>query len=378
MVMKKYTLPFFEALTTLVGTVIGAGVLGIPYVVAKAGFVNGMITIICLGLAILLLNLYVGEISLRTKGTHQLVGYAERYLGKKAKLILMLSFTFGTLGALLAYMIGTGQALAAIFSGNALYFSLGFFIIALIFIYFDLKSIKMPELVLVFFKMFIVIFLCLIIFPHIKLQNYAAFNPANIFLPYGVVLFAFLGAGAIPEMRIELERNKDKLKKAIIWGSVISIIIYAVFAFAIVGLTGQKTAEIATLSLQVLGEKMFILGNIFAVLAMATSFLILGLALKWMFHYDYHIPKKLAWFLVFIIPLIAFFAGARSFIGVIGFVGAITGGIDGIIIMLMAKAAKHRGQRKPEYSIPINWWIIILLIALFILGIVYQFFKFSL
>jgi len=82
--------------------------------------------------------------------------------------------------------------------------------------------------------------------------------------------------------------------------------------------------------------------------------------------------------LVFIIPLIAFFAGARSFIGVIGFVGAITGGIDGIIIMLMAKAAKHRGQRKPEYSIPINWWIIILLIALFILGIVYQFFKFSL
>jgi len=374
--MKKYTLPFFEALTMLIGTVIGAGILGIPYVVANAGFVTGLINIIGIGLAILLLNLYVGEISLRTKGTHQLVGYAEKYLGKKAKFILMLSFTFGTLGALLAYMIGTGQSLAAIFGGNVLYFSLGFFIIASIFIYFDLKAIRMPELILVFLKIFIVVFLFFIIFPNIKMQNYTAFNPANIFLPYGVVLFAFLGASAIPEMRIELEKNKDKLKKAIILGSVIPIIIYALFAFFIVGLAGQKTAEIATLSLQVLGKNMFIIGNIFAVLAMATSFLILGLALKWMFHYDYHIPKKLAWFLVFIIPLIAFFAGARSFIGIIGFVGAITGGIDGIIIVLMARAAKHRGDRKPEYSIPINWLIMALLIALFLLGITYQFFKF--
>ena len=33
----------------------------------------------------MVLNLYVGEITLRTKGNHQLPGYAKRYLGKTGR-----------------------------------------------------------------------------------------------------------------------------------------------------------------------------------------------------------------------------------------------------------------------------------------------------
>ena len=40
---------FFESSATLTGTVIGAGVLGIPYVIAKAGFLNGLIVIFAFG-----------------------------------------------------------------------------------------------------------------------------------------------------------------------------------------------------------------------------------------------------------------------------------------------------------------------------------------
>jgi amino acid permease len=71
----------FEAAATLVGCTIGAGILGIPYVVAQAGFITGAITIILLGALMLMLNLFTGEIALRTEGDHQLPGYAERYLG---------------------------------------------------------------------------------------------------------------------------------------------------------------------------------------------------------------------------------------------------------------------------------------------------------
>ena len=38
--MKK---EFFEAIALLMGTVIGAGVLGIPYIVYKAGFLTGLL-----------------------------------------------------------------------------------------------------------------------------------------------------------------------------------------------------------------------------------------------------------------------------------------------------------------------------------------------
>ena len=61
---------FYEAIATLVGTTIGAGIMGIPYVVSKSGIVAGIIDIVLLGAVILMINLYVGEIALRTKKTH--------------------------------------------------------------------------------------------------------------------------------------------------------------------------------------------------------------------------------------------------------------------------------------------------------------------
>ena len=80
--MNLKTKTFIAGLAILIGTAIGAGILGIPYVVAKSGFLIGLGYIILLGLIILLVNLYLGEIILRTKGKHQLGGYAKKYLGK--------------------------------------------------------------------------------------------------------------------------------------------------------------------------------------------------------------------------------------------------------------------------------------------------------
>ena len=60
--MRK--LPLYEAIATLVGCTIGAGILGIPYVVAKSGFLIGFIDIVLIGLAVMLINLYLGEVVL--------------------------------------------------------------------------------------------------------------------------------------------------------------------------------------------------------------------------------------------------------------------------------------------------------------------------
>jgi len=125
LVMKKEG---YESIGVLVGTIIGAGVLGIPYVISKAGFLTGLTTIILLGLVILAINLSIGEVVLRTKGKHQLTGYAEKYLGKKGKLLMSLSMILGITGALLAYIVGVGEAFGAIFYTNPFWFSIGFFI----------------------------------------------------------------------------------------------------------------------------------------------------------------------------------------------------------------------------------------------------------
>ena len=73
--------PVGVAAFTLIGGIVGAGVLGIPYTIAKAGFLYGFILIVVLGLVFLTINLFLGEVILRTKGNHQLTGYATKYLG---------------------------------------------------------------------------------------------------------------------------------------------------------------------------------------------------------------------------------------------------------------------------------------------------------
>jgi amino acid permease len=141
---KKFLL--WEAIATLVGTIIGAGILGIPYVIAKAGFWTGIFDIVLLGIVVLVIYLYLGEVVLRTEGFHQLPGYAEKYLGKIGKRLMVFSMVFGNYGALIAYIIGVGLALAAIFGGNSLTYSLIFFVIAAIIIFKGLKAVGKSEL----------------------------------------------------------------------------------------------------------------------------------------------------------------------------------------------------------------------------------------
>ena len=55
---------FYAAIATLIGTVIGAGVLGIPYAIAQAGFLNRLVITI-----LNILNISDIILSLRTTDT---------------------------------------------------------------------------------------------------------------------------------------------------------------------------------------------------------------------------------------------------------------------------------------------------------------------
>jgi tyrosine-specific transport protein len=367
---KKFLL--WEAIATLVGTIIGAGILGIPYVIAQAGFWTGIFDIVLLGIVVLLIYLYLGEVVLRTKGFHQLPGYAEKYLGGIGKKLMVFSMVFGNYGALIAYIIGVGLALAAIFGGNALTYSIVFFIIVAVIIYKGLKAVGGSELVMLPFIVFFILIISIFSINHINIGNFITFDLTKVLIPYGVILFAFLGAAAVPEMEQELIRNRKLMKKAIIIGVLIPIVSYLIFAFAVVGVSGLGTSEVATIGLgEVMGSYMVIIGNVLAIITMSTSFLTLALALKQTYNYDYKLNKNLSWGLTVFVPLIIAVSGLTTFIQVIAISGVIAGGIEGVLIVLMAMKAKKSGDRKPEYSVKINWLIATVLIALFTVGAAY-------
>ncbi|MEA3378137.1 MAG: aromatic amino acid transport family protein [Nanoarchaeota archaeon] len=363
---------FFGAIATLVGTIIGAGVLGIPYVVAKSGFLVGLVHLLILGFAIVFGNLYIAEVSLRTKKTHQLAGYAEKYLGKKGKLLMFLATLISVYGAMIAYLIGEGASLNALFNINPTIAILGFFLIMAVLIYKGLNVIKGWELTLGCIMLFILLLIVGFSFPQMNLQNLLHLDLRYALLPYGVILFAFLGALAVPEMKELLTKNKKQLKKAVIIGSLIPLIFYVLFVLVTVAVTGLRTNQIATIGLgKVVGTHMLILGNLFAILSMATSFLALALGLKWTYQYDYKLNKHLAWALTMFVPLVLVLLKVTNFIQAIGISGAIAGGLEGTLIVFMFHRARKNSERKPEFKVKTNLVISCLLVAIFIGGIIY-------
>jgi tyrosine-specific transport protein len=114
--ISQSTKRFFLGLSIMVGTIVGAGIFGIPYAVSKSGIIPGLFYFLVLGVLITFVHLFSGEFILRTEGNCRLPGLAQRYLGEKAKMVAIFAVILGVSGALLAYIILAGNFLDIIFS----------------------------------------------------------------------------------------------------------------------------------------------------------------------------------------------------------------------------------------------------------------------
>ena len=368
---------FFYAVAILVGTIVGAGVFGIPYTIARFGFFPGIFYLFFLGIIILVLNLCYGEVALRTKKSHYLAGYAELYFGKKWKYPVFLSGGIGLYGALTAYLIVIGDFLntifSPIFSGTPFIYSMVFFFFYALAILTGLRTIGKIELLMSFILLAVIITISFSGFSQINTQNFFTFDFSQFFLPFGVILFALSGELVIPSMENLLEKEKHLLKKAIIWGTAIPIFLYFLFTLIAVGVAGQNITENAILGLgNFLGQKILLLGTIFGTLSITTSFLNIGLTLKRIYIFDFGLNKFFSWLLTLFVPFFIFLSKAGSFIQIIGITGAISIGFSGIIIMLCYLKAKKNGGEKPAYSLNVSNPLLYLIITIFGLGIIYQ------
>lgn len=370
-----------EAIATMIGTIIGAGILGIPFVIAQAGFLTGLLGIIVIGFFVLMMYLYFGEVTLRTEGKHQMTGYAELYLGKWGRRFMTLGMMVAIYGGLIAYILGEGAAFTSILGGNPLVYQVGFLVVMGIIIYLGLRVFEESELLLSALTIIVIIAILVLSWKHVQPANLGGFNALKFFLPYGVILFAFQGMPAIPEVREELIGQEKHMLKAVVLGVLIPMVVYILFSLVVVGVVGLQgfqafggEQQVATVALgEVIGPYMVIFGNIFAILAMATSFLALSFAMMKMYEYDYKVKKNTAFLATMILPFVIAYAGFVNFIQVITYSGVIAGGIEGTLIVLMFWKAKKLGKRKPEYTIPKSKIFGIILIAVFIVGALLQF-----
>jgi len=352
----------------------GAGILGLPYVFAKSGWLVGISWLALLGIVMIFVNLTLGEITLRTKGRHQLSGYAQKYLGTKGRYIMFFAMIFGVYSALLAYLLGEGESLSQILPGNInpIFLAIAFWIIMTVLLREGLRGLKKIETWGVVAIITIVIGIFIKFLPQVQPSNLMKFNHTLLAVPIGVVMFALLGFTSIPELRQEIKGQEKLFKKAIILGSIIPIILYILFTAIFVGVLGDEVPEVATLAF---GPIITILG----IFTMLTSFFVLSYSLKDTFKFDIKTSPLVNFTFSSLIPLIIYIIIAQykvlGFAAILGIGGVISGGITGIMILLIGKKAKttKRNKNEPEIQMPISWLIIIILSIIFIAGILLEF-----
>lgn len=358
-----------EAVFVITGMTIGAGVLGLPYVIARSGLVTGLIMIAVWGLVMLLLNLMLGDIAVRTKSNFQIAGLAGKYVGNWAKNLLSVIIIFSGFGALLAYIIGEGQALAAIFGGPSMWWSVFFWSLGAFFVWQGLQTVKRLERILSLTVIILIAGLSIFLLPRMNPVNLAYTDLANFFLPFGVILFALHATPSIAEAHALLPGSEKRFKKAIIIGTLIPIIIYLLFTLAVVGFFGINTTEVATIGLgAVFGRPVAILANIFAVMAMATCFMGMGVALKQLFVWDLKVGRHTAEFSVVVVPILLFLFGFRSFVEVLDLVGGLFIGLESLLIVLICYMARKKGDLDASRYGLKNFWLIAIPVILFFLA----------
>jgi len=370
-------LSLFQGIALMLSGTIGAGVLGLPYAVAQAGVLIGALYIIGLGALMIGLNLMLGEVAVRTNGSFQLVGFAKKYLGKTGGVIMTIMMYGMLFGALVIYLIGEGDTLAALFGGTPIFWTTIFFAFGALVVFLGMRTVKTTELILTIAVLAVVLLIASFGAPHIDVQHLYDTNLAFLFLPYGVVLFSFHGTTAVPEMYSLLKHKNGTFKKAIIIGGFVVMALYLLFALVTVGVTGPATTQIATIGLgNKLGETMFLFGNAFAFFAMATSFLLNGVALRDSLSWDYHLPPSLAALVTLGIPFLIVSFGLRGFVEAINLVGGVFGSLEMLLILLIYWRAKKLGDLDPgKYKLHHIALVGALLLLVLTAGAVYSVFK---
>lgn len=339
---------FVRAVGTMIGSIVGVGIFGLPFAFAQAGYGVGLLVLLVLGGLNALLLLMYTDIVVHTPGRHRLAGYVSAHLGKGWGRFGLVALAVGVWGSMTAYLMAGGRFLSLLFetSSPGSETAFGMLVLAAVAVisYGGMKAASRAEVAILGVLLFLMAF--------IAISASSVAHPANLMpahwdkllLVYGVVYFALNGGvAAIPEMK-EIMGSNRRLPHAVMTGMGWVMGIYALFTLAVVAATGTGTSAFAIDALiPLLGGTFEAIGSALAVVSVLSIFTLVSIALRHAFQFDLGFHKSAAWALTFLPPAILYLAGLRSFIGLIGFVGSVLAAGVGILIVATYESMRSSG-----------------------------------
>ncbi|RLF88740.1 amino acid permease [Thermococci archaeon] len=320
-----------EALAILVGTQIGAGVLGLPYATSEVGLVPALAVLIGVMLLMLFTAYIVLDLSAKMNGA-QMSTIAQRVLGKPGGWIMLISITIMSFGALLAYISGMGGVLNGLFGINEKLGAVLFWLFASLIVYVGIEMSGKSELAMSLAMLVLFLLVAILLLPKGDIHKAMYFNREGLWKIIGVSIFALGCHSIIPDVYKSLG-NYREMKKIVLLAFLIPTAVYALFMTSFLIVFGKETPQIATQALASLyGSFGNIVGNLIPLFAITTSYIGIGLAQLSNLQEFLKLPRNVAFTLTVVPPLVVYLLGMGDFVSVLGIAGD-TGDLMAFIIL---------------------------------------------
>lgn len=286
-----------SAMCLVAGTCIGGGMLALPVATGISGFLPSVIVMFFCWLAMTLSALLLLEVSLWMEEGVHLITMSGRILGVPGKLISWVLYLFICYASIVAYTAGGGlqiaNALNAILGLN-ISKEIGAVIFLIVFgLIVDLGSQLLGRVNTILFIAMITAYFALIGMgvDEVSLSHltHRQWSTSLFAIPLTLTTFSF--QTMVPSLTPYLKRYSSPLRMAVIGGTTITFLVYAIWQFLILGIVpvdgnnglaeALRRGEPATqfLNEHVHGMWVSTIAEYFAFFAIVTSFLGIGLGL---------------------------------------------------------------------------------------------------
>lgn len=370
---KKFILPA----SILAETIIGAGMFALPYVFTLSGIGLGLIYLFFFGGILVLIHLMYADIILRTPENHRLMGYAEFYFGKSGFWSSLIITIIGALFILTAYLVLSISFINVLVPFIPdIYKMLIFLALASLPVFLGINKLAASELFVLFGTISIILIIFGFSFSGFEklITVYPLFNADNLFFPFGVILFSMFGRSAIPVVLGYFRNNGESpanVKWPIIIGTIVPIIVYILFIFAILGLSDIVTEDSVLGLVGQLPLFILVMLALLAIIELWSTYVVIARDVKKSLEHDLSFTPIISGTIIVGFPLIIYFLGFQNFVKLVDYVGSIFISLEGILIILIWRKIS---KIESEYKIfnKINPLIIYALLLVFISGILYK------
>lgn len=350
-----------EAIFIVVGCGIGSGCLGTAYSARLAGFPVITFWLIVSGITTLFSMYYVAEAALRTRKMVQLPSLAERYVGPVGKILIFLAVTLNSFSCLIAYFNGSASILNTLLGVPGWVGTLMFLIPGIIVVLVGLKAVGASGKYMSIAMTIMLVILCgaSVISKDADLSRLFISNWSYAIPIFNVAAFSYIGQYLVPDLARGLSHDPKKLASSLLIGQIITaalLIMVPLGCFAIN--PADQITQVATVAWgQALGSWALYTANIFALLAMFTSFcpisqtLISSIVDFFNFKSDSDMKTRVPiMVVVYGIPLILVFGGFVGFVDAIYFSGTFCAAIMAILPVFMINNARKHGDIEPVWN----------------------------